>query len=246
MLGQTRGLRGFHPESPAQERRRISCLRHSPRPRPSPRAKAPAHPAAQRGRLAEWGSLPLLSGSPQTPPSSPPHYPLLGGIPLLPSAHLDPGEGRVLCPNLQNHHSSRAHLVTPGPKPCPRPTSPRTPTPTAGEPGARLGSLSSPAGQPPASPSRGTSSPPLPPRSCPRGWSPSSWRHLQGQGDAGGALCLVTDTEGTREGRELRFGARRTPGRPPVAQGGFMLARRPPTPTHIHTQTHSLTHTGRS
>lgn len=113
---------------------------------------------------------------------------------------------------------------------------------TAGEPGARLGSLSSPAGQPPASPSRGTSSRPLPPHSCPRGWSPSSWRHLQGQGDAGGALCLVADTEGTREGRELRFGARRTPRRPLVAQGGFMLARRPP-PQHTYTLEHTHSRT---
>lgn len=57
LLRQTRGLRGFHSEGPAQQRRRrVSCLRRSPHPRPSCRAKAPAHPAAQRGWPAEWGS----------------------------------------------------------------------------------------------------------------------------------------------------------------------------------------------
>ena len=49
---------------------------------------------------------------------------------------------------------------------------------------------------------------------------------------------MVADTEGTREGRELRFGARRTPRRPLVAQGGFMLARRPP-PQHTYTLEHT-------
>lgn len=262
MLRQTRGLRGFHSEGPAQQRRRrVSCLRRSPHPRPSCRAKAPAHPAAQRGWPAEWGSRLSRAGAPRPLPAALPHCPLLGRYsPPLPSAHRDPREGQVLCSNLQNHHSLRAHPVTPGSGPCPTPTSPRTPASVrlgsaplhcGRSPGARAGSLSSPAGQSPGSPSRGASSPP-PTALLPRGWSSSSWRHLPAHAEAGGP-----PTEGTREGSGLRCGGSgksretssscwRAAAAPPSTHTLTHAHSHSRTHTHTHTHAHSRTHTGRS
>lgn len=186
------------------------------------------------------GIASLLSGSPQTPPSCPPPLPPAGqGFPPLPSAHRDPREGQVLCPNLQNHHSLRAHPVTPGSRPCPTPTSPRTPA------SVRLGSAPLHCGRSPgfaqaASPALPASlqappaeAPPphLPPRSCP-GAGPQ----------APGATCRPTRRlaghrrRGLGRGAGLDAGARGSPVRPRVRAGA-------PPPPPAHTHSHTLTHT---
>ena len=232
--------------SPGEEKDKLPQAQSPPQALPQGHSSSP--PCVPKG----WAGLVGIAASPKwEPPDSsqlPSHCPLLGGIPLLPSAHLDPREGRVLCPNPQNHHRPQAHPVTPGPKPWPLPTSPRTLT--AGRPGrapplhcgrlpgARSGSLSSPAGQPPASPSRGTSSLLLPPDPGAGPQAPDAT--CRAKGTLAWLRARPLTRRGLGRGAGLDAGARRSPGRPPVARGGLMLEHQAPTPTHTHSNT--LTH----
>ena len=185
MAGTDQRPEGIPPResSPGEEEKDQLPQVRSP-PQAPPRAKAPAHPVPQRGRLAEWGSLPLLpllSGSPDSS-RLPSQCPCWAGshcchLPTWTRGRPGPLPKPAEPPQLTG---SPRH---PWPQACPPPTSPRTPTagrpgrtppapgtatPHCGRlPGARSGSLSSllaslqppPAEAPPPAPSHSAPAP---------------------------------------------------------------------------------------
>lgn len=251
MAGTDQRPEGIPPResSPGEEEKDQLPQVRSP-PQAPPRAKAPAHPVPQRGRLAEWGSLPLLpllSGSPDSS-RLPSQCPCWAGshcchLPTWTRGRPGPLPKPAEPPQLTG---SPRH---PWPQACPPPTSPRTPT--AGRPGRTppapappprtagdclgLAQAASPACWPASSlPRQRHLLPPPPTVLLPRGLVPKLLTPPAGPRGP----C---DTEGTREGSGLRCGGSEKSWE---TSGGWRRVHAgTPTPDpNTHTHSNTLTH----